>query len=53
MKTYKVTDIMTNLEIFLDDEIEAENEYEAKDEVLNEILDNLGNYIEIELEEIN
>ena len=52
MKTYRVEDIITNFGIFLDDEVEAENEYDAKEQVLNEIIDNIGNYIEIEVEEL-
>lgn len=50
MKRYRVEDIITSFGIFLDDEIEAKNETEAKEEVLNEIIDNIGNYIDIELE---
>ena len=53
MKTYRVEDIITSFGIFLDDEVEAEDEYDAKEQVLNEIIDNIGNYIEIEVEEID
>lgn len=53
MKTYRVEDIITSFGIFLDDEVEAEDEYDAKEQVLNEIIDNIGNYIEIEVEELN
>ena len=52
MKKYRVEDIICSFGIFLDDEIEAENYSEAVEEVMNEIIDNIGNYIEIELEEI-
>lgn len=52
MKKYRVEDIIGSFGIFLDDEIEAENYSEAVEEVMNEIIDNIGNYIEIELEEI-
>lgn len=52
MKTYRVEDIICNFGIFLDDEIEADNYSEAVEEVMNEIIDNIGNYIEIQLEEI-
>ena len=52
MKTYRVVDIISSFGIFLDDVIEAENEYDAMEEVLYEISDNLGNYIDIEVEEI-
>ena len=52
MKTYRVEDIICSFGIFLDEEIEAENYSEAVEEVMNEIIDNIGNYIEIELEEL-
>lgn len=52
MKTYKVEDIICSFGIFLDDEIEAENYSEAVEEVINEIIDNIGNYIEVQLIEI-
>jgi len=52
VKKYRVEDIIGSFGIFLDDEIEAENYSEAVEEVMNEIIDNIGNYIEIELEEI-
>ena len=52
MKTYRVEDIISSFGIFLDDEIEAENYSEAVEEVMNEIIDNIGNYIEIELQEL-
>lgn len=49
MKKFKVEDIRGYFNIFLDEEIEAEDEMQAKEEILYEILDNLGNYIEIEV----
>ena len=52
MKKFKVKDIIGSFGIFLDEEIEAENEFDAQDQVFNEIYDDLGNYIDIELEEI-
>lgn len=52
MKKYRVEDILCSFGIFLDDEIEAEDEIDAKESVMNEIIDNIGNYIDIELEEI-
>ena len=52
MAKYRVEDIMTSFGIFIDDEIEAEDECDAKDQIMNEIMDNIGNYIDIELEEI-
>ena len=52
MKTYRVDDIICMFGIFLDEEVEANNISEAKEIVYNEIMDNLGNYIDIELEEV-
>lgn len=52
MKTYRVEDIITSFGIFLDEEVEAEDDIDAKEQILNEIMDNIGNYIEIELEEL-
>lgn len=52
MKKYRVEDIISHFGLFLDDEIEAESEIDAKEQILNEIMDNLGNYIDIEVEEI-
>ena len=39
--------------IFLDEEVEAEDEIQAKEEILYEILDNLANYIEIDVIEVD
>lgn len=52
MKTYKVTDIISYFSIFIDDEVEAYDEIDAKEIILNAIMDNIGNYIDIEVEEI-
>ena len=52
MAKYKVEDIMTSFGMFIDDEIEAEDECDAKEQIMNEIIDNIENYIDIELEEI-
>ena len=52
MKKYRVDDIICSFGIFLDDEVEAKNQLEAKEIVFNEIMDNLGNYIDIVLEKI-
>ena len=52
MKKYKVVDIMGYFGIFLDDEIEAEDEIEAKEQVMFAICDNIGNYLDIEVEEV-
>lgn len=53
MKTFKVKNIIGYFGLFLDDEVEADDELDAKEMVLNEIIDNIGNYIDIELEEID
>lgn len=53
MKNYKVEEIRGYFDIFLDEEIEAEDETQAKLEILDQILDNLGNYIEIEVIEVD
>ena len=50
MKKYRVDDIICSFGIFLDEEVEAENQSEAREIVFNEIMDNLGNYIDIVLE---
>lgn len=52
MKTYRVLDIFGSFGLFLDEEIEAEDETDAKEYIMNEIIDNIGNYIDVELEEI-
>lgn len=53
MKTYRITDILSSFGLFLDSEVEAADEIDAKEQILNEIMDNLGNYIDIELEEVD
>lgn len=52
MKKYRVTDIRGWFGLFIDEEIEANDSIDAKDEILNQIMDNIGNYIDIEVEEI-
>lgn len=52
MKKYRVYDILTSFGMFIDDEIEAKDECDAKEYIMNEIIDNIGNYVDIELEEI-
>ena len=52
MKKYRVTDITGWFGLFIDEEIEANDSIDAKDEIMNEIMDNIGNYIDIKLEEI-
>lgn len=46
MAKYRIENITCCLGMFLDDEIDA------KDMIINEVIDNIGNYIDIELEEI-
>ena len=53
MKKFKVEDIRGYFHLFLDEEVEAEDEIQAKEEILYEILDNLGNYIEIDVIEVD
>ena len=53
MKKFKVEEIRGYFDIFLDEEVEAEDEIQAKEEILYEILDNLGNYIEIDVIEVD
>ena len=53
MKKYRVEDIICSFGIFLDEEVEANSYSEASEEIMNEIIDNIGNYIDIELEEID
>lgn len=52
MNKYRVDDIICMFGTFLDDEVEAENQSEAQEIIFNEIMDNLGNYIDIVLEKI-
>ena len=52
MRKFKIIDIIPSFGIFLDEEIEAENACEAAEEVMMQICDNIGNYIDIEFDEI-
>ena len=52
MKTYRILDIEGYFGLFLDEEYEGEDEIDVKEAIMNEIMDNIGNYIDIELEEI-
>ena len=52
MKVYKIKDIIGYFALFIDDEVQAYDEIDAIEMVLNEIIDNIGNYIGIELEEV-
>lgn len=53
MKKYKVEDIRAYFDIFLDDEVEAEDEIQAMEYIQDEIMDNIGNYIDIDLIEVD
>ena len=53
MKKYKVEDIKGYFGIFLDEEVEAEDETQAMEYILDEIMDNIGNYIEIDVIEVD
>ena len=53
MKKFKVEEIRGYFDIFLDEEVEAEDEIQAKEEILYEILDNLANYIGIDVIEVD
>lgn len=52
MKKFKVEDIYASLGLFLDEIIEAEDDVDAKEQIMMEICENIGNYVDIELEEI-
>lgn len=51
MRRFKIKDIACCFGLFIDDEVEAEDEIEAKDMIMCEICDNIGNYVDIALEE--
>lgn len=53
MKKFKVEDIRGYFHLFLDEEVEAEDEIQAMEYILYEIMDNIGNYIEIDLIEVD
>lgn len=52
MSKYRVANVVGYFGLFVDDEIEAEDEIEARELIMNEIMDNIGNYVDIELEEV-
>lgn len=53
MKKFKVEYIRGYFDIFLDEELEAEDEIRAREEVLYEIMDNISNYIDIDVIEVD
>lgn len=52
MKKYRVEDIICSFGLFLDEEYEGEDSTDVKEQIMCEIMDNIGNYIDIELERI-
>lgn len=52
MKKYRVLDITGMFGLFIDEEYEAEDSIDCKETIMYEIMDNIGNYIDIEIEEI-
>lgn len=52
MKTYKIESIIEYFDMLIGDEVEAYDEIDAKETILNEIMDNIGNYIDIEVYEL-
>lgn len=52
MKEYRVVNVIDCFGLFINDVVEAENKSDAMEKVMNEIMDNIGNYIDIVLEEV-
>lgn len=52
MKKYRVESVTGWFGLFIDEEYEGEDIVDIKETIMNEIMDNIGNYIDIELEEI-
>ena len=52
MKKFRVDSIIPYFELFIGEEIEAEDDIDAAEQVMLEICENIGNYVEIDLEEI-
>lgn len=52
MKKYRVESISGYFGLFIDEEYEGEDPCDIKEQILMEICDNIGNYIDIELEEV-
>lgn len=53
MKKYRVEDIQGCFGLFLDEEYEGEDSIDVKESIMYEIIDNIGNYIDIILEEVD
>ena len=52
MKEYRVVGVIDCFDLFINDVVEAESKSDAFEIVLNEIMDNIGNYIDVVLEEV-
>lgn len=52
MRKFKVINVYGSFGLFLDEEVYAETESDAWEQIIDEIDDNIGNYIDIEFEEI-
>lgn len=52
MRKFIIKDIISSFGVFLDEEIEAEDTCEAAEEVMMMICYNIGNYIDIEFDEV-
>lgn len=52
MKEYRVVNVIDCFGLFINDVVEAESKSDALEIVLNEIMDNIGNYIDVVLEEV-
>ena len=53
MKKYRVVNIDGSFGLFLDEEYEGKDSVDVKEQIMEEIMDNIGNYLDIELEEID
>ncbi len=53
MKKYRIVNIDGSFGLFLNEEYEGEDSVDVKEQIMEEIMENIGNYIDIELEEID
>lgn len=49
MSKYRISDIQGCFHLFMDEEYEGESEIDVKEKIMCEIMDDIGNYIDIEL----
>lgn len=47
MNRYRVVDIFGSFGLFLDEEYEGKDSIDVKEAIMNEIIDNIGNYVEV------